>query len=218
MTNHRRRSDKLPRPSSSKSGGGGRRSIGGVPGSVGINGDAGVRMGTRISISALQRERLRLTTDILSIPPLPKKRTLDLDYDTMETKSIIPCVMETRNHHQAVPYEDFPGGESESLSDSLIERFDNMESETTEPERKIVPVTLTKDSQGRLGIKITGTPSGIYVDEVDPGVALVDGILKDGDRLVAVNGRSLENVPYAGALELIRKSGNSVQFLVSQIS
>ena len=60
-----------------------------------------LRMGTRTSLSALHRERLRLTTDI-SIPPrtsdqiltgfpgLKQSASLDLDYDTMEYKSIIP--------------------------------------------------------------------------------------------------------------------------------
>ena len=41
--------------------------------------------------------------------------------------------------------------------------------------------------------------------------------IKKGDRLVAVNGRSLENVSYANAIDLIKKSGDSVHFLVSQL-
>ena len=61
-----------------------------------------LRMGTRTSLSALHRERLRLTSDI-SIPPRTseqiltgfpglkhKSAALDLDYDTMEYKSIMP--------------------------------------------------------------------------------------------------------------------------------
>ena len=61
-----------------------------------------LRMGTRTSLSALHRERLRLTTDIPGIPmprisdqilsgfPGLKSAALDLDYDTMEYKSIMP--------------------------------------------------------------------------------------------------------------------------------
>ena len=61
-----------------------------------------LRMGTRTSFSALHRERLRLTSDI-SVPPRnleqiltgfpglkPRSLALDLDYDTMEYKSIMP--------------------------------------------------------------------------------------------------------------------------------
>jgi len=164
-----------------------------------------LRMGTRISLSALHRERLRLTSELglLPAPPGPsstaRKLPFDIDsYDAMETKSLM----------------------NESLSDSLIERFDNMETEESEPERQIVSVVLLKDEQGRLGLKITGTPSGIYVEDFESGKVKIDSgssQLKRGDRIVAINGRSLENVSYANALELVRKSRPSVQFLVSQI-
>jgi len=116
--------------------------------------------------------------------------------------------------------EPLPYQLNESLSDSLIERFDNMETEESEPERQIVSVVLLKDEQGRLGLKITGTPSGIYVEDFESGKVKIESgssQLKRGDRIVAINGRSLENVSYANALELVRKSRPSVQFLVSQI-
>jgi hypothetical protein len=149
-------------------------------------------------------------------PPMPKRSAMDLDYDTMETKSLFPLA------NAAVVLPDrlqFVDDEAASLSESLIDRFDKMEAEDSEPERKIVSVTLARDPlDGRLGLKITGTPSGVYVDTIE-GVNIVDGgKLISGDRLVAVNGRSLENVAYAGVLELIRKSERTVSFLVSQIS
>ena len=99
--------------------------------------------------------------------------------------------------------------------EALIERFDAMESEDSEPERQIVAVTLTKDANGKLGLKITGTPAGIYVERIDGAVAKIEGELKSGDRLVAINGRSLENVAYAGALDLIKKSGSSARSMSS---
>jgi hypothetical protein len=197
----------------------GRRSVGG-------GGGAGPRMGTRTSLSALHRERLRLTTDMCLTnpmqlqppppPPMPKRSAMDLDYDTMETKSLFPLA----NAAVVLPDRlEFVDDEAASLSESLIDRFDKMEAEDSEPERKIVSVTLARDPlDGRLGLKITGTPSGVYVDTIE-GVNIVDGgKLISGDRLVAVNGRSLENVAYAGVLELIRKSERTVSFLVSQIS
>ncbi|TRY73025.1 hypothetical protein TCAL_12859 [Tigriopus californicus] len=201
---------------------------GGVPNSANSN---SVRMGTRISASALHRERLRLASEMgTPLPPAPKKRSLDLDYDTMEVKSLLlppkpPSLssigsiassmgIQTVIENRALPYDM---NHEESLTDSLIERFDNMESEDSEPERQIVMVTLTKDPQGKLGLKITGTPSGIYIDRIDVDVAKIQGHLKIGDRIVAINGRSLENVPYSGALQLIKNSMDDIQFLVSQI-
>ena len=196
-----------------------------------------MRMGTRISLSALHRERLRLTTELGLLPAPPSSSTVrklpfDIDaYDAMETKSILPTSVTTmRTELRKVPpsmfilpsmegCEPLPYQMNESLSDSLIERFDNMETEESEPERQIVSVVLVKDAQGRLGLKITGTPSGIYVEDFESGKVHVQGPnrLKRGDRIVAINGRSLENVSYSAALELVRKSGSSVQFLVSQI-
>ena len=188
-----------------------------------------LRMGTRISLSALHRERLRLTSELglLPAPPGPssiaRKLPFDIDsYDAMETKSLMPqqqqqstYIMSSLEACEPLPYQL-----NESLSDSLIERFDNMETEASEPERQIVSVLLLKDEQGRLGLKITGTPSGIYVEDFESGKVKIESRssqLKRGDRIVAINGRSLENVSYANALELVRKSGPTVQFLVSQI-
>lgn len=199
-----------------------------------------VRMGTRISLSALHRERLRLTSEFgqpLVLPPAAKKPSLDLDYGTMEVKSLLPAppkegqafvvqasiksledevesVVPTQTATSAAAAAGYDDAE-ESLTDSLLERFDNMESD--EPERQIVSASLTKDASGRLGLKITGTPGGIYIEEIDAAVARVDGCLKLGDRIVAINGRSLENVAYSGALDLIRRSGDTVHFLVSQM-
>ena len=194
----------------------------------GASGGSVLRMGTRISLSALHRERLRLTSELglLPLPPLvpPTARKLPFDidsYDAMETKSLMPSatshqtyVMSSIEACEPMPYQL-----NESLSDSLIERFDNMETEENQPERQIVSVVLIKDSYGRLGLKITGTPHGIYVEDFESEKVKIEGasVLKRGDRIVAINGRSLENVSYANALELVKKSGSSVQFLVSQI-
>ncbi len=208
-----------------------------IPTATSENINSVMRMGTKVSAHALYREKLRLTSEQLAQTvnhqPLAKKRSLDLDFDTMETKSLLPIVNNCNTYAnsnvrnavvlhtsineavEAVPYSD-PG--SDSLSESLLERFDAMETENTEPEREIVPVTVVKGQDGRLGLKITGTSHGIYVEDFDSSVVIIkDGNFKKGDRIVAVNNRSLENVSYPQALELIRKSGASVHFLVSQI-
>ncbi len=262
---------------------GGRRSFGGVLGKPGSafaaaaaasaaltpNGPR-MRMGTRTSMSALHREKLRLhgtpaatgnrgggggvasaaaavAASLALQPPAAKKRSLDLDYEAMEVKSILPrppsaasaaCVLERaeEEEEEEVLYDD---GANESLSESLLERFDAMEpvdescaaaetvADSADPdtadyafvgaERRIVPVSVAKDAAGRLGLKITGTPGGIYVDGIDRNAVVVSGRLRLGDRLVAVEGRSLENVSYGAALELIRRADKVVNFLVSQI-
>ena len=197
-----------------------------------------LRMGTRISLSALHRERLRLTSEVIGGQSKTYKKggggggSLDLDYDTMEFKSILPSNMasadtekkeaavvlhtsELLDETEAVPYDD-PA--NESLSESLMERFDNMETDETLPERQIVSVTILKGEGGKLGLKITGDSSGIYIDDFDEAIVRMEGNrIKKGDRLVAVNGRSLENVSYANAIDLIKKSGESVHLLVSQL-
>lgn len=184
-----------------------------------------LRMGTQISMSVLHRERLRLTSEQAHLTtPLrtsaARKLPFSIDsYDPMESKSLLPTTKSTLLSNIIGSQEPMIYPSNESLSTSLIERFDQMETEESEPERQIVSVVLVKDNQGRLGLKITGTPSGIYIEDFDNDKVRFEGSnrLKQGDRLVAINGRSLENVTYSNALELVKKSDNFVQFLVSQI-
>ena len=152
-------------------------------------------MGTKVSAHALTRERLRTVSA--------------LDRDDLLNSSLHCTVSAPGTDDDDV---------NESLSMSLLERFDQMETEEGEPERHIINVTMEKDSLGRLGIKISGTPSGIYVDKIDEDVArIVMGHMKLGDRIIAVNNRSLENVNYYTALDIIRSSGHTINFLVSQL-
>ena len=189
------------------------------------------RMGTRISLSALHRERLRLTSDLGLPPPPPMVKhpstnsqhshggqpLINDDLTLMETKSILPRppAPQPANAYVVEAEEAIPFNlnDAESLNDSLMERFDAMEAVDTEPERRINCVTLHKDSTGKLGLKIAGTPCGIFVEEL-----YTQTELRKGDRIVAINGRSLENVSYQSALELIKKSQSTVQFIVSQVT
>ena len=171
-----------------------------------------VRMGTKVSAHALNRERLRTIT---------KKE----DLGPTQTESQHPPMLSSNTLVRppawpvAAPSSDSEDPDvNESLSMSLLERFDQMETEEGEPERRIVNILMVKDSLGRLGIKISGTPSGIYVDNIDTSIANIEvGELTVGDRIIAVNNRSLENVNYYSALDIIRSSGDRIQFLVSQM-
>jgi hypothetical protein len=80
-------------------------------------------------------------------------------------------------------------------------RFDGMETADWEPDRRTVSVRLNRNAvTGRLGVKISHTPSGIYVDSVEPNIEEKGVFCKEvgrlgrGDRLLAVNGRSIEHL------------------------
>ena len=154
-----------------------------------------MRMGTKVSAHALTRERLRTVSA--------------MDRDDLLNSSLHCTISAPVTDDEVV---------NESLSMSLLEQFDQMETEEGEPERHIINVVMEKDNLERLGIKISGTPSGIYVDNIDGDVARINsGHMKIGDRIIAVNNRSLENVNYYTALDIIRGAGHSINFLVSEL-
>uniref|UniRef100_A0A8C2HKK8 Tyrosine-protein phosphatase non-receptor type 20 n=1 Tax=Cyprinus carpio TaxID=7962 RepID=A0A8C2HKK8_CYPCA len=74
-----------------------------------------------------------------------------------------------------------------------------------------------------LGISVTGGSNttvrhgGIYVKGVIPkGAAELDGRIKKGDRVVAVNGKSLEGATHKQAVELLRDTGQVVHLLMEK--
>uniref|UniRef100_A0A8C2J964 Tyrosine-protein phosphatase non-receptor type 20 n=1 Tax=Cyprinus carpio TaxID=7962 RepID=A0A8C2J964_CYPCA len=74
-----------------------------------------------------------------------------------------------------------------------------------------------------LGISVTGGSNtavrhgGIYVKGVIPkGAAELDGRIKKGDRVVAVNGKSLEGASHKQAVEMLRDTGQLVHLLMEK--
>ncbi|XP_017347794.1 tyrosine-protein phosphatase non-receptor type 13 isoform X2 [Ictalurus punctatus] len=74
-----------------------------------------------------------------------------------------------------------------------------------------------------LGISVTGGSNtslrhgGIYVKGIVPkGAAELDGRIKKGDRVVAVNGRSLEGATHKEAVEALRDTGQVVHLLLER--
>ncbi|XP_026090947.1 tyrosine-protein phosphatase non-receptor type 13-like isoform X2 [Carassius auratus] len=74
-----------------------------------------------------------------------------------------------------------------------------------------------------LGISVTGGSNtalrhgGIYVKGVIPkGAAELDGRIKKGDRVVAVNGKSLEGASHKQAVEMLRDTGQVVHLLMEK--
>nr|XP_033502544.1 tyrosine-protein phosphatase non-receptor type 13 isoform X2 [Epinephelus lanceolatus] len=78
-----------------------------------------------------------------------------------------------------------------------------------------------KDSS--LGISVTGGVNttvrhgGIYVKAIIPkGAAELDGRIQKGDRVVAVNGKSLEGATHQQAVEALRDTGQTVHLLLEK--
>ncbi|XP_029371223.1 tyrosine-protein phosphatase non-receptor type 13 isoform X2 [Echeneis naucrates] len=78
-----------------------------------------------------------------------------------------------------------------------------------------------KDSS--LGISVTGGVNtnvrhgGIYVKAIIPkGAAELDGRIQKGDRVVAVNGKSLEGATHQQAVETLRDTGQTVHLLLEK--
>uniref|UniRef100_A0A8C2F548 Protein tyrosine phosphatase non-receptor type 13 n=1 Tax=Cyprinus carpio TaxID=7962 RepID=A0A8C2F548_CYPCA len=70
---------------------------------------------------------------------------------------------------------------------------------------------------GKGGSNTTVRHGGIYVKGVIPkGAAELDGRIKKGDRVVAVNGKSLEGATHKQAVELLRDTGQVVHLLMEK--
>ena len=85
-------------------------------------------------------------------------------------------------------------------------------------------MTLPKEGDKGIGITIVGGETtssldlGIFVKSVlKDGPAARTGQIQAGDRLIAINGVSLEGVQHHEAVQLIRESVSSVTLLVSQM-
>ncbi|XP_037548200.1 tyrosine-protein phosphatase non-receptor type 13 [Nematolebias whitei] len=92
---------------------------------------------------------------------------------------------------------------------------------------ELFDVELSKTDSG-LGIKVTvlsdkgGTNTsvrhgGIYVKGIIPkGAAELDGRIQKGDRVVAVNGKSLEGATHKEAVDVLRETGQTVHLLLER--
>ncbi|XP_051503342.1 synaptojanin-2-binding protein-like [Myxocyprinus asiaticus] len=90
----------------------------------------------------------------------------------------------------------------------------------------VLDISLKRGPAG-LGFNIVGgvdqqyimNDSGIYVAKIkENGAAAQDGRLQEGDKILAINGRKLENLSHSAAVELFRSAGEDVQLSVQQRS
>ncbi|XP_050690465.1 mucin-17-like isoform X3 [Eriocheir sinensis] len=165
-------------------------------------GSSGVRMGTRVSAAALQKRRQHQHLLSHHLPSLQELNTT-------------PTAVVVEPSLRSIVVE-------ESVDESLVERFLLCPSSWSPcgaacMERRLASVTLHK-KDGSLGVMIAeGTDHGLYIQAVSPGgPAHQQGSLKPGDRVVGINGRSVENLPYSVAVDLLRQIPEKVTLLVSQ--
>lgn len=85
-------------------------------------------------------------------------------------------------------------------------------------------ITLKRGPAG-LGFNIVGgvdqqyimNDSGIYVAKIkESGAAALDGRMQEGDKILAINGRKLDNLSHSEAVELFRSAGEDVHLRVQQ--
>ncbi|XP_067846546.1 tyrosine-protein phosphatase non-receptor type 13 isoform X2 [Heptranchias perlo] len=106
-----------------------------------------------------------------------------------------------------------------TANDTLHQKFSALPS----PERELRFIKLKKDVKHGLGFQIVGGEKtgkldlGIFVTTIMPGgPAELDGRLNPGDRLISVNGISLEGVTHDGAVEILQNAPEDVTLVVSQ--
>ncbi|XP_078070170.1 tyrosine-protein phosphatase non-receptor type 13 isoform X2 [Mustelus asterias] len=103
--------------------------------------------------------------------------------------------------------------------DTLHQKFSALPS----PERELRFIKLKKDVKHGLGFQIVGGEKtgkldlGIFVTTIIPGgPAELDRSLNPGDRLISVNGVSLEGVTHDRAVEILQNAPEDVTLIVSQ--
>ncbi|XP_074850904.1 tight junction protein 2 [Carettochelys insculpta] len=85
-------------------------------------------------------------------------------------------------------------------------------------------VTLHKDSKRGFGIAVSGGRDNPHFENGETSIVIsdvlsggpADGLLKENDRVVMVNGTPMENVPHAFAVQQLRKSGKVAVIIVKR--
>ncbi|XP_030835107.1 tyrosine-protein phosphatase non-receptor type 13 isoform X4 [Strongylocentrotus purpuratus] len=153
----------------------------------------------------------------------PKTRGEESGYAEIGSReSEKPYVLGTSIHNNSRAQSRKSLDQDESISESLRERLEDLPP-SEHPERDIVIVTLKKSQQKGLGLTIVGGENsrsldlGIFVRSIEPhGPAHRDGRLHVGDRIISINGQSLEGVGHRVAVDIIKNAPEVVQLIVSQ--
>uniref|UniRef100_A0A670K8L7 Tyrosine-protein phosphatase non-receptor type 13 n=1 Tax=Podarcis muralis TaxID=64176 RepID=A0A670K8L7_PODMU len=123
---------------------------------------------------------------------------------------------------ETVEYSDRGDSDmDESISIPLCFSFTSLSSPPLKP-GDIFEVELAKNDNG-LGISVTGGVNtnvrhgGLYVKAVIPkGAAEADGRIQKGDRVLSVNGVTLEGATHKQAVEILRNTGQEVRLVLEK--
>ncbi|XP_058472827.1 tyrosine-protein phosphatase non-receptor type 13 isoform X1 [Solea solea] len=106
-----------------------------------------------------------------------------------------------------------------SFDESLMKKLNAL----PYPERDITTVNLKKDAKYGLGFQVVGGENsghmdlGTIISSITPGgPADINGSLKPGDRLIAVNEVNLEGLSHASTLDRLQNAPDEVTLVVSQ--
>ncbi|XP_051895284.1 LOW QUALITY PROTEIN: tyrosine-protein phosphatase non-receptor type 13 [Pristis pectinata] len=157
----------------------------------------------------------------------PRSDTESVAESEQWIKSSITCPKKSQAALHRSPARRIPAPDSSSAEDSvqanaigtLHQKFSTLPS----PERELRCIKLKKDVKHGLGFQIVGGAKagkldlGIFVTTILPGgPAELDRRLNPGDRLISVNGVSLEGVTHNEAVEILQNAPEDVILVVSQ--
>ncbi|XP_014643353.1 PREDICTED: tyrosine-protein phosphatase non-receptor type 13 isoform X9 [Ceratotherium simum simum] len=168
------------------------------------------------SVTSKATEKKRTSTD--SNQSKAKKPGISnaTDYSDRGDSDMDEATYPSSQDHQTPKKES-----SSSMNTSNKMNFKNFPSSPPKP-GDIFEVELAKNDNS-LGISVTGGVNttvrhgGIYVKAVIPkGAAESDGRIHKGDRVLAVNGVSLEGATHKQAVEMLRNTGQVVHLLLEK--
>lgn len=157
----------------------------------------------------------------------PLKANQDVDGDSAIIPSrLLADPQELQRYLIAAGYPDIFGPTSTPSTPSIQNQKFTFKSETEVinlelPETEKFTVELRKDQQG-LGITIAGYVcekeelSGIFVKSVAPGSAADCGRIQVNDRIIEVDGQSLQGFSNHQAVDVLKSSGNIVKLVLER--
>ncbi|XP_039756290.1 tyrosine-protein phosphatase non-receptor type 13-like isoform X2 [Pararge aegeria] len=111
---------------------------------------------------------------------------------------------------------NYDTGNESCVNTSIFDRLDNME--YVQGERVFVTAVLERDKTNALGLQVAeGSDGNVYIKSITPGsVADLCGKLLPGDQIISVNGKTLLNLKYDKALNMLQSAPQKVELIVLQ--
>ncbi|XP_076999029.1 tyrosine-protein phosphatase non-receptor type 13 isoform X2 [Tamandua tetradactyla] len=168
------------------------------------------------SVISTATEKKKTSTDNSQIKATKTGKADAMDYSDRGDSDMDEATYSSSQDHQTPKKES-----SSSMNTSNKMNFKTFSSSPPKP-GDMFEVELTKNDNS-LGISVTGGVNtsvrhgGIYVKAVIPkGAAESDGRIHKGDRVLAVNGVSLEGATHKQAVETLRNTGQVVHLLLEK--